>query len=108
MKRKIKTYGGYFERLLSTLSSKETEKMDYIISLLETEDKIPSKFIRYIRDGLHELRMTCDRNIYRVFFIFDKCDIIVLLNGFKKKTQKTPLSEIKKALKIKEAYYGNK
>jgi phage-related protein len=108
MKRIIKTYGGYFERFISALSSKATEKLNYIISLLETEDRIPSKFIRYIRDGLYELRMTYDGNIYRVFFIFDKCDIIVLFSGFQKKEQKTPSSEIKKALKIKAAYYGNK
>ncbi|MDR0757792.1 MAG: type II toxin-antitoxin system RelE/ParE family toxin [Tannerella sp.] len=108
MKRKIKTYGGYFERFISDLSSKEVEKLDYIIALLETADRIPSKFIRYIRGGICELRITYDGSIYRVFFIFDKCDTVVFFNGFKKKTQKTPSSGIKKALQIKEAYYGNK
>ncbi len=47
-------------------------------------------------------------NIYRVFFIFDNGNVVVLFNGFQKKTQKTPLNEIEKALKIKEAYYGEK
>ena len=82
--------------------------MDYIISLLETEDRLPVKFIKFLRDELYELRMEYNSNIYRVFFIFDEGKIVVLFNGFQKKTQKTPQSEIEKALKIKEAYYGDK
>jgi len=108
MKRKVKTYGGYFERFIETLSPKEKVKLDYIISLLETSDRMPVKFIDYIREGLYELRMEYNGNIYRVFFIFDKGNIVVLFNGFQKKTQKTPESEIIKALKIKEAYYADK
>lgn len=108
MKRKIITYGGYFERFIATLSSKELLKLQYIISLLETEDRIPLKFIRFIKDGLYELRLEFSSNIYRIFFIFDDDKIVVLFNGFQKKTQKTPSSEIEKALKIKEAYYGDK
>ena len=108
MKRRITTYGGYFERFIETLSSKELVKLNYIISLLETSDRMPVKFIKYIRDGLYELRMEYESNIYRVFFIFDKDCIVVLFNGFQKKTQKTPENEINKALKIKEIYYADK
>ena len=108
MKRTILTYGGYFERFIATLQPKELVKLNYIISLLETEDKIPVKFIKHIRDGLYELRMEYNGNIYRVFFIFDDGNIVVLFNGFQKKTQKTPIGEIEKALIIKEAYYANK
>jgi phage-related protein len=108
VKRKVITYGGYFESFLLILSQKERIKLDYIISLLETTDRVPAKFIDYIRDGLYELRMEYNNNIYRVFFIFDEGQIVVLFNGFQKKTQKTPPSEIDKALKIKEAYYANK
>ena len=69
---------------------------------------MPVKFIRFIRDGLYELRMEYNSNIYRIFFIFDDGQIVVLFNGFQKKTQKTPSNEIEKALKIKEAYYADK
>ena len=75
---------------------------------MESEDRIPVKFIRFLRDELYELRMEYNSNIYRVFFIFDEGKIVVLFNGFQKKTQKTPNNEIEKALKIKEAYYGEK
>ena len=108
MKRSIATYGGYFEHFRETLTPNEQFKLDYIISLLETGDRIPVKFIKYIRDGLFELRMEYGGNIYRVFFIFDEGQIVVLFNGFQKKTQKTPQSEIDKALKIKEEYYADK
>ena len=96
MKRKIRTYGGYFEAFMATLKEKEQE------------NRLPKKFVKLIRDGLYELRTEYNGNIYRVFFIFDEGQIIVLFNGFQKKTQRTPSSEIEKALKIKEAYYGDK
>ncbi|MDR0231633.1 MAG: type II toxin-antitoxin system RelE/ParE family toxin [Dysgonamonadaceae bacterium] len=108
MKRKIKTYGGHFERFIETLTQKELIKLDYIISLLETNDRVPVKFMKYIREGLYELRMEYNGNIYRVCFIFDDGQIVILFNGFQKKTQKTPQGEIDKALKIKEEYYANK
>jgi len=108
MVRKIKTYGGYFERFIETLLPNELKKLDYIISLLETSDRMPAKFIKHIRDGLYELLLEYNSNIYRVFFIFDESQIVVLFNGFQKKTQKTPKKEIEKALKIKEAYYADK
>jgi len=108
VKRIITTYGGYFEQFIATLSEKELLKLNYIISLLETNDRVPTRFIKFIRDELFELRMEYSSNIYRVFFIFDEDKIVVLFNGFHKKTQKTPTKEIDKALKIKEAYYADK
>jgi len=58
--------------------------------------------------SIYELRTEYGGNIYRVFFIFDEGEIVVLFNGFQKKTQKTPQNEIEKAIKIKEAYYADK
>lgn len=75
---------------------------------MESEDRLPVKFIKFLRDELYELRMEYNSNIYRVFFIFDEGKIVVIFNGFQKKTQKTPNNEIEKALKIKEEYYGDK
>lgn len=108
MKRKIVTYGGYFERFMTTLTEKEQEKIQYGLLLLKTQERLSSKFVKFIRDELYELRTEYNSNIYRVFFIFDEGWIVVLFNGFQKKTQKTPNNEIEKALRIKEAYYGDK
>ena len=108
MMRKIRTYGGYFEAFMSTLTEKEQEKVQYGLLLLKTQIRLPIKFVRFIRDGLYELRTEYNGNIYRVFFIFDDGAIVVLFNGFQKKSQKTPKNEIEKALKIREEYYGDK
>jgi phage-related protein len=108
MKRKIRTYGGYFESFMETLSEKEQEKVQYGLLLLKTQGRLPKKFVKLIRDGIFELRTEYAGNIYRVFFIFDEDEIVVLFNGFQKKSQKTPQGEIEKALKIKEAYYADK
>ena len=106
--RKIITYGGYFEAFMETLSVNEQRKVDYVVSLLATQNRLPTKFIKHIRDELFELRVMWESNIYRVFFIFDEGNIVVLFSGFQKKTQKTPQAEIEKAIKIKEAYYADK
>ena len=94
-KRKIRTYGGYFEAFMETLTEKEQERLS-------------AKFVKFIRDGVFELRTEYNNNIYRVFFIFDDGNIVVLFNGFQKKSQKTPSHEIDKAVKIKEEYYADK
>ncbi|MGP1622070.1 MAG: type II toxin-antitoxin system RelE/ParE family toxin [Candidatus Cryptobacteroides sp.] len=108
MRRKIKTYGGYFERFMEGLEENVQEKIHYALLLLKIQDRISTKFVKYIKDGLFELRIEYNGNIYRVFFIFDEGEIVVLFNGFQKKSQKTPNKEIEKALKIKEVYYEGK
>ena len=106
--RKIFTYGGYFEAFMKTLKEKEQEKIQYGLLLLKTQNRLSKKFVKHIKDGVYELRTEYGGNIYRVFFIFDDGQIVVLFNGFQKKTQKTPTNEIEKAIKIKEAYYADK
>lgn len=108
MKRKILAFGDYYKEFMESLNEKERLKVHYVLSLLQTEDRLPTKFIKFIRDGLYELRISWNGNIYRLFFIFDEGQIVVLFNGFQKKTQKTPSSEINRALKIKDEYYASK
>lgn len=108
MERKIITYGGFFERFMKNVSCKVQEKIKYGLLLLKIQDRLPVKFVKHLKDGIFELRTEYEGNIYRVFFIFDEGNIVVLFNGFQKKTQKTPQKELDKALKIKEAYYGDK
>ena len=93
---------------MKTLKEKEQEKIQYGLLLLKSQDRLPKKFVKLVRDGVYELRTEYGGNIYRVFFIFDDGEIVVLFNGFQKKTQKTPQNEIEKAIKIKEAYYADK
>lgn len=108
MNRKIKVYKRYFLDFIEQLSEGERRKIDYGLQLLKTQERLSTKFVKLIREGLFELRTEFNGNIYRVFFIFDDGQIVVLFNGFQKKTQKTPSTEIGKALKIKEQYYAEK
>ncbi len=93
---------------MKSLTEKEQEKIQYGLLLLKSQDRLSKKFVKLIRDGVYELRTEYGGNIFRVFFIFDEGDIVVLFNGFQKKTQKTPKNEIEKAIRIKEAYYADK
>lgn len=64
MKRKIVTYGGYFERFMETLSEKAQEKVLYGLLLLKTQERLSAKFVKFIRDELYELRTEYNGNIY--------------------------------------------
>ena len=108
MKRTIKAFGSYYKDFFDTLDKPTKEKVLYGMLLLKTQERLPSKFVKHIRDGLYELRIEWQGNIYRIFFCFDQGNIVVLFNGFQKKAQKTPESEIEKGLKIKAEYEKNK
>ena len=106
--RKITAYKTYFLDFIKTLTEKETRKIYYILDMLKIQERLSTKFVKHIKDGLFELRAEYNSNIYRVFFCFDKGEIVILFNGFQKKSQKTPQNEIEKALKIKEEYYESR
>lgn len=108
MNRKIRVYGRYFLDFIEQLTDGERRKIDYGLQLLKTQERLSTKFVKLIRDGLFELRTEYAGKIFRVFFIFEDGQIVVLFNGFQKKTQKTPSSEIEKALQIKAQYYAEK
>ena len=82
--------------------------MAYVIDVLKTQQRIGTNFVKHIKDGIFELRVQNEGNIYRAFFIFDEGNIVMLFNGFQKKTQKTPENEIEKAIKLKNEYYAEK
>lgn len=72
------------------------------------QDRVSEKFVKYIKEGIYEIRASYNGNIYRAFFIFDEGNIVMLFNGFQKKSQKTPSKEIDKALELKKEYYAGK
>ena len=71
-------------------------------------ERVPTKFFKSIEGvkGLFEIRIEYESNIYRIFCCFDKRNLVILFNGFQKKTQKTPTKELAKAQKIMEEYYN--
>ncbi|HHV85034.1 MAG TPA: type II toxin-antitoxin system RelE/ParE family toxin [Petrimonas sp.] len=108
MRRRIVAYGGYYEAFMKTLSRNERLKIRKALLLFGEEEKIPYHYIKYIRDSIFEFRVSYGNNEFRIFFIYDGNTIVVLLNCFKKKTQKTPQNEIEKAIKLKNEYYERK
>jgi phage-related protein len=98
----------YYKEFFDALDSATQEKILYGMLLLKTQDRLPSKFVKQIRDGLFELRIEWQSNIYRIFFCFDEGRVVVLFNCFQKKSQKTPAKEINKALKLKAEYEESK
>ena len=108
--RKIIFYKNYFREFFNPLSSKVQEKIDYVLFLITVADRIPKKFFEHITgaDGLFEIRIEFESNIYRIFCCFDEGKLVVLFNGFQKKSQKTPQKEIDKAVKIKQEYFDEK
>lgn len=103
-KREIIVYKNYFYKFIESLTESEVKKVMYVLDIIKLEERVSTKFIKHIKDGLYEVRISFNGNIYRVFFVFDDGNIVVLFNGFQKKTQKTPKNEIEKALTIKKDY----
>ena len=101
--REILYYEDYFIDFFMSLDDGAKKKVSYVLDMLKTQERLNKNFVKLIRDGLYELRASHNRNIYRAFFIFDDGNIVMLFNGFQKKAQKTPNSEIEKALKIMQA-----
>ena len=75
-----------------------------------TLERVPEKYLKAITSvkGLFEISIEESGNIYRIFCCFDEGKLIVLFNGFQKKSQKTPKQEIKKAEMIMKSYFQSK
>jgi phage-related protein len=110
MRRTIITYGEYFFQFYSSLKKDIQEKIDWVFEIIKTADKIPKKFFEHLSgtDGIYEIRIEYESNIYRILCFFDKGNLVVLINPFQKKTQKTPPNEIKLAEKLKKQYFIDK
>lgn len=110
MIREIKFYENYFIDFYISLDSVIQEKIEYVFKIIRTVDKIPLKFLKHIEDtdGLYEIRIKYGSDIYRIFCCFDAGKIVILFNGFNKKSKRTPKREIDKALKLKQEYFENK
>jgi phage-related protein len=108
--RNVFYYKNYYLDFFNTLDYKVRQKFNWILKLISQVDRVPEKYFKHIEDstGLFEVRVEFGRNIYRVFSFFDKGQLVILVNGFQKKSQKTPKKEIEKAEKLKKQYFDEK
>ena len=105
-KRTIFLYKDYFTDFYNQQKQKVKDKIIWTFRLIETLQQVPEDYLKHLDDteGLYEIRVQLGSDIFRIFCFFDEGKLIVLANGFQKKSQKTPKSEIEKAHKIKKEY----
>lgn len=110
MNRKIIFHGQHFIEFYKLLDVSVKSKIQYVFELIKQVDRVPMKFLSPMSgyDGLFEIRIEFESNIYRIFCCYDEGQLVVLFNGFQKKTQKTPIGEIEKAMRLKKEYFENK
>jgi phage-related protein len=108
--RTIKLFKNYYKEFYVAQTDEVRDKINKVLRLIETRRMIPTKFFRIIEgsDGIYEIRIELGSNIYRIFCCFDEGAVVVLFHGFQKKSQKTPLKEIRRAEAIKKEYYKDK
>ena len=78
--------------------------------MISTIERVPKKYFEHLTGttGIYEIRVEVGSDIYRAFSFFDKGQLVILINGFQKKTQKTPKKEIELAEKLKKQYFDEK
>ena len=108
--RTIVFFKDYFGLFFEKQREKVKAKIAWTLKLIETLPFIPETYLKHIENsqGLYEIRVQMGSDIFRIFCFFDEGQLIILINGFNKKTKKTPSSEIQKALSIKQEYENEK
>ncbi len=109
-KRQVIAYKKYFLDFYESQDNNVQRKIEWTLNLIRVTPIVPIKYFKHLEGtkGLYEVRVEVGSNIYRIFAFFDKGNLVVLGNGFQKKSQKTPKQEIEKALKIMEEYENEK
>jgi phage-related protein len=107
MIRKIIFFEAHFIEFYQKQNAKVKGKIQYTFELLKQVERVHEKFLKHLTgtNGLYEIRVEYQSNIYRIFCCFDEGKLVVLFNGFQKKTQKTPSKELEKAKKLMKSYF---
>ncbi len=91
---------------LDTLSDEQITKIAWVLKLIREMERIPSNYLKKLVNSkdIWEVRANIGKSNFRLLGFFDGQELIVLTNSFQKKSQKTPLKEIKLAEKRKKEY----
>lgn len=108
--RTIRIYKKYFTEFYIEQTESVKRKINYCLNMIKTVDRVPSSILCNMEgtEGLYEVRVEVGSNIYRIFCCFDEGALVILFNGFQKKTQKTPKKEIDKAKRLMKEYFNEK
>lgn len=108
--RSIKVYGDDFWTFYNKQTKKVQGRILWAIRLVRDIPIVPEKYLKHLTgtDALYELRISSGSDAFRVFCFFDEEQLIILLNGFQKKSRKTPMQELERAKNLKTQYYEDK
>lgn len=108
--RNIFYYRSYYLDFFTQLRPEVKKKLNWTLMLIATQERIPSKFFSHIEGtkGIFEIRAEVGSDIYRVFSFFDEGQLIILVNGFQKKSQRPPKKEIELAERLRKQYFDEK
>jgi len=108
--RNIFYYKDYYLDFFGQLKPEVKKKFNWTLKLIATVDRVPVKFFSHMEGttGIYEIRVEVGRDIYRVFSFFAKGQLVILINGFQKKSKKAPKKEIELAEKLKKQYFDEK
>jgi phage-related protein len=107
--REVIIFGDDYWKFYKKQTTKVKQRIDWTLKVIQEIDHVPKKYLKHLTGtDLYEVRVSSGNNIFRIFCFFDKGKLVVLLNAFQKKTQKTPRKEINKAVKLKDLYYDQK
>ena len=106
--RSLKVYGNDFWEFYNKQTKKVQDRILWTTRVIRDIQLVPEKYLKHMEEGIFEIRVSSGNNIFRIFCFFDEGQLVILLNGFQKKTQKTPTQELERAKKLKKQYYEDK
>jgi len=98
------------EEFLDTLWDKQVEKLLWVLRIIRELETVPKQYFKKLTntDDIWEVRVQTGNNIFRILGFIDQSKVVVLTNGFAKKTQKVPKQEIEIAERRKKDYLKRK
>lgn len=108
--RKIIFYGDHFMNFYLAQTARVQEKIEFVLRIIRQVERVPKTFLKHMEgvEGLYEIRVEYGSNIFRLFCCFDQGYVVILFNGFQKKSQKTPAGELELAQRLMNEYFGQK
>ena len=78
---------------LDSLSGKQVQKITWVLEIIEEYDIVPKQYFKKLvnTDDIWEVRVTISSNFFRLFGFFNGPNLVILTNGFAKKTQKNSI-----------------
>ncbi len=98
--------GQPIKEFLDGLNSKHARKVTWVLDLIEDLPFVPKQYFKKLAgtDDIWEVRIDSGNDTFRLLGFFDKGNLVILTNGFAKKTERTPRNEINLAEKRKRDY----